>query len=330
MTSPVSVTITGAAGQIGYALAFRLAHGDVFGSGVPIALRLLEIPELMTAAEGLAMELDDCAFPLLKSVEIFDDPVAAFDGTQMVFLVGAKPRAKGMQRSDLLEANAGIFGPQGAALNGHAADDVRVIVVGNPANTNAAIVAAHAPDVPAHRITALTRLDHNRALSQVSKRFDVATSEISGLTVWGNHSTTQYPDLFNARISGVRAPQLVADVQWLETTFIPRVANRGSEIIETRGASSAASAASATLDHMRDWVRGTIGDDWTSVALPSDGSYGVPKGLVSSFPVRSVDGEWQIVQGLEVPDFSRRYIDASVQELIQERDLVRSLGYLPA
>lgn len=329
MSSPVTVTITGAAGQIGYSLAFRLAHGDVFGSETPVRLRLMEIPGLMKAAQGVAMELDDCAFPLLESVDVFDRESRAFDGAKAVFLVGARPRMKGMERSDLLEANAGIFGPQGRELNEHADADVRVVVVGNPANTNAAIVAAHAPDISPSRITALTRLDHNRALSVVAKHCDVAPSDVTDLSIWGNHSAKQYPDLFHVKIAGRPAPRLVEDADWLEQSFIPSVANRGTEILETRGSSSAASAASATIDHMRDWTAGTARHDWTSVALPSDGSYGVPEGLVSSFPVRAVNGEWEIVQGLEISEFSRRYIDASVDELIGEREYVRNLGYLP-
>lgn len=330
MSSPVTVTITGAAGQIGYSLAFRLAHGDVFGAETPVRLQLMEIPGLMTAAAGVAMELDDCAFPLLESVDVYDRESRAFAGAQAAILVGARPRMKGMERSDLLEANAGIFGPQGKALNEHADDNVRVVVVGNPANTNAAILAAHAPDIAPNRITALTRLDHNRALSVVAKYAGVSTNDVTDLTIWGNHSAKQYPDLFNVKIAGRPAPQLVQDTEWLSQRFIPSVANRGTEILETRGSSSAASAASATLDHMRDWVGDMSRHDWTSVALPSDGSYGVPEGLVSSFPVRSVAGEWEIVQGLNVSDFSRRYIDASVEELISEREFVRRLGYLPS
>lgn len=327
MQSPVTVTITGGAGQIGYALAFRAAHGDAFGPDTPVRLRLLEVPAAIRAAEGVAMELVDCAFPLLDSVEIFEDTHAAFDGVQAAFLVGARPRTKGMERADLLEANAGIFVPQGQALNDGASSDIRVLVVGNPANTNAAIVASHAPDIPAERITAMTRLDHNRALALLGEKIGAPASDISGVTIWGNHSATQYPDLFHARVQGREITHILEDEQWLAQTFIPAVADRGMAVIEARGSSSAASAANAALAHMNDWVNGVRHDEWTSVALPSDGSYGVPDGLVSSFPVRSVDGAWQIVQGLEITQFSRDRIDASVREIAAERDVVSSLGF---
>ena len=326
MASPVTVTVTGAAGQIGYALLFRVASGQLLGPDVPVRLRLLEIPPALKAAEGTAMELDDCAFPLLSGIDITDDPRAAFDGVNVALLVGARPRTAGMERGDLLEANGGIFKPQGEALNSGAADDVRVLVVGNPANTNALIASAHAPDVPKDRFTAMTRLDHNRALSQLSKKTGTPVSGIRKLTIWGNHSATQYPDVFNAEVGGRPAAEVVNDQAWLENDFIPTVAKRGAAIIEARGASSAASAANAAIDHVHDWVNGTPQGDWTSVGLPSDGSYGVPEGLVCSFPCVSRNGQWEIVQGLDVSEFSRGRIDASVQELEEEREAVRGLG----
>ncbi|SDQ86128.1 malate dehydrogenase [Thermostaphylospora chromogena] len=325
--TPVKVTVTGAAGQIGYALLFRIASGQLLGSDIPVELRLLEIPQAVKAAEGTAMELDDCAFPLLRGIEITDDPNVAFDGANVALLVGALPRKAGMERKDLLEANGGIFGPQGKAINDHAADDVRVLVVGNPANTNALIARSHAPDVPASRFTAMTRLDHNRALSQLAKKLDVPVTDIKKMTIWGNHSSTQYPDLFHAEVGGKIAAELV-DETWLRETFIPTVAQRGAAIIQARGASSAASAANAAIDHVYDWYNGTAAGDWTSAAIVSDGSYGVPEGLVSSFPVTSRGGDWEIVQGLEIDAFSRERIDASVQELIEEREAVRALGLI--
>ncbi|MFD1506667.1 malate dehydrogenase [Georgenia yuyongxinii] len=325
--TPVNVTVTGAAGQIGYALLFRIASGHLLGPDTPVKLRLLEIPQGVKAAEGTAMELEDCAFPLLAGIDIFDDPKAGFEGANVALLVGARPRAKGMERGDLLEANGGIFGPQGQAINAGAADDIKVLVVGNPANTNALIAQRNAPDVPADRFTAMTRLDHNRALSQLASKTGAAVSEIKDLTIWGNHSATQYPDIFHATIAGKPASDLV-DQAWLESDFIPTVAKRGAAIIEARGASSAASAANAALDHVYDWVNGTSADSWTSAAIVSDGSYGVPEGLISSFPVRAKDGKWEIVQGLEVSDFSRSRIDASVAELVEERDAVQGLGLI--
>ncbi|MFI9814894.1 malate dehydrogenase [Saccharothrix variisporea] len=326
--TPVNVTVTGAAGQIGYALLFRIASGHLLGPDVPVRLRLLEIPQAVKAAEGTAMELDDCAFPLLSGIDITDDAKTAFDGVNIALLVGARPRTKGMERGDLLEANGGIFKPQGEAINAGAADDVRVLVVGNPANTNALIAQQHAPDVPAERFTAMTRLDHNRALSQLAKKLGVTVSDIKKLTIWGNHSATQYPDLFHAEVNGQNAAQAVNDQEWLENTFIPTVAKRGAAIIEARGASSAASAANAAIDHVYSWVNGTPEGDWTSAAVVSDGSYGVPEGLISSFPVVSKDGRYEIVQGLEIDDFSRARIDASVAELVEERDAVRALGLI--
>jgi malate dehydrogenase len=328
MPSPVNVTVTGAAGQIGYALLFRIAAGGLLGPDTPVRLRLLEIEPALKAAEGTAMELDDCAFPLLEGIDITADARAAFDGTNVALLVGARPRTAGMERGDLLSANGGIFKPQGEALNAGAASDVRVLVVGNPANTNALIAASHAPDIPGSRFTAMTRLDHNRALSQLAKKTGSSVNDIRKLTIWGNHSATQYPDWSKATISGTPVEQVVGDREWLESTFIPTVAKRGAAIIEARGASSAASAANAAIDHVFSWVNGTPADDWTSAAIMSDGSYGVPEGLISSFPCTSEGGEWKIVQGLEIDEFSRRKIDASVAELAEERDAVRELGLI--
>jgi malate dehydrogenase len=324
----VNVTVTGAAGQIGYALLFRIASGQLLGPDTRVSLRLLEIPQVVKAAEGTAMELNDCAFPLLDKIDITDDAKTAFDGTNVALLVGARPRAKGMERGDLLEANGGIFKPQGEAINAGAAADIRVLVVGNPANTNSLIAQSHAADVPAERFTAMTRLDHNRAISQLSAKLGVAVSEIKKMTIWGNHSATQYPDLFHAEVGGRNAAEAVNDEAWLRDDFIPTVAKRGAAIIEARGASSAASAASAAIDHIHDWVLGTPDGDWTSMAIPSDGSYGVPEGLISSFPVVCKGGTYEIVQGLEIDEFSRQRIDASVAELAEERDAVRSLGLI--
>lgn len=326
MSQTATVTVTGAAGQIGYALLFRIASGAMLGPDTRLRLRLLEIPAAVRAAEGTAMELDDCAFPLLDSVEVTDRAEAAFDGANVALLVGARPRTAGMERADLLQANGGIFRPQGRAINDHAADDVRVLVVGNPANTNALIAASNAPDVPAERFTAMTRLDHNRAVAQLAAKLGCRTTDLDGVTIWGNHSASQYPDLTHATAGGQPVSSLV-DQEWVEAEFIPRVAQRGAEIISVRGASSAASAASAAVDHVHDWVLG-VAASWTSAAIVSDGSYGVPEGLVSSFPVRSNEGGWEIVGGLEIPEFSRRLIDASVHELEQERDAVRELGLL--
>ena len=325
-TAPVTVTVTGAAGQIGYALLFRIASGAMLGPDTPVRLRLLEIPQALKAAEGTAMELADCAFPLLDGVDILSDATAAFDGVNVALLVGARPRGPGMERGDLLEANGGIFGPQGRAINAGAAEDVRVLVVGNPANTTALIAQANAPDVPAERFTAMTRLDHNRALSQVAERTGWSVRDIARVTIWGNHSATQYPDLNHATIAGRPALEVIADDAWVTGTFVPTVAKRGAAIIEARGASSAASAANAAIDHVHSWALGTPGDDWTSAAIVSDGSYGVPEGLISSFPVRSVDGRWEIVEGLSIDPFSRERIDVSVAELLEERDAVRALG----
>ncbi|MDT0308170.1 malate dehydrogenase [Streptomyces sp. DSM 44917] len=326
--TPVTVTVTGAAGQIGYALLFRIASGQLLGPDTPVRLKLLEITPALKAAEGTAMEIDDCAFPLLTGIDISDDPNVAFDGANVALLVGARPRTKGMERGDLLEANGGIFKPQGRAINDHAADDIKVLVVGNPANTNALIARAAAPDVPAERFTAMTRLDHNRALTQLSKKTGAPLSDITRLTIWGNHSATQYPDIFHAEIAGKNAAEVVNDETWLAEEFIPTVAKRGAAVIEVRGASSAASAANAAIDHVHTWVNGTPEGDWTSMAVPSDGSYGVPEGLISSFPVTTEDGAYEIVQGLELNAFSRTRIDASVAELAEEREAVRGLGLL--
>ena len=326
-TTPVTVTVTGAAGQIGYALLFRIASGQLLGPDTPVRLRLLEIPQAVKAAEGTAMELDDCAFPLVTGIDITDDATAAFAGANVALLVGARPRTKGMERGDLLEANGGIFAPQGRAINAGAADDIRVLVVGNPANTNALIAQSAAPDVPKQRFTAMTRLDHNRAVGQLAKKLSVPVTEISKMTIWGNHSATQYPDLHHAEVNGKIAADLV-DEAWYKDTFIPTVAKRGAAIIEARGASSAASAANAAVDHVFDWVNGTAEGDWTSAAIPSDGSYGVAEGIISSFPVVSRGGAWEIVPGLEIDEFSRSRIDASVAELVEERDAVKGLGLL--
>jgi malate dehydrogenase len=320
--------VTGAAGQIGYALLFRIASGQLLGPDTPVELRLLEIPPAVAAAEGTAMELEDCAFPLLAGIDITDDANRAFDGVNIALLVGARPRGPGMERGDLLEANGGIFRPQGQALNEHAADDVKVLVVGNPANTNALIAMSNAPDIPDERFTAMTRLDHNRAISQLANKLGKPVTEITNMTVWGNHSATQYPDLFNAKVGGANAAEVVDDQQWIEGDFIPTVAKRGAAIIDARGASSAASAANAAIDHVHDWVHGTPDGDWVSMSVPSDGSYGVEEGIISSFPCTTADDGWSIVQGLEIGDFSRARIDASVKELCDERDAVRQLGLI--
>ncbi|MEV7117750.1 malate dehydrogenase [Kitasatospora griseola] len=327
--TPVNVTVTGAAGQIGYALLFRIASGHLLGADVPVNLRLLEIPQGVKAAEGVAMELDDCAFPLLRDITITDQANVAFDGANVALLVGARPRTAGMERGDLLSANGGIFGPQGKAINDNAADDIKVLVVGNPANTNALIAQRNAPDVPAERFTAMTRLDHNRAVAQLAKKAGVTVEDVKKVTIWGNHSASQYPDLFHAEIAGKAAFDAVgADQAWVENFFIPKVAKRGAEIIEVRGASSAASAANAAIDHVHTWVNGTPAGDWTSMGIVSDGSYGVPEGLISSFPVTTKDGKFEIVQGLELSEFDRKRIDASVGELAEERDAVKELGLI--
>jgi malate dehydrogenase len=318
--------VTGAAGQIGYALLFRIASGQLLGPDTAVQLSLLEIPAAVKAAEGTAMELDDCAFPLLAGIDISDDPAKAFDGVNIALLVGARPRTKGMERGDLLEANGGIFKPQGRALNEHAAGDIKVLVVGNPANTNALIAQSNAPDIPAERFTAMMRLDHNRAIGQLSAKTGTPVGDITNVTIWGNHSATQYPDIFHAKLAGRDAASTIDDQAWLEGDFIPTVQKRGAAIIEARGASSAASAANAAIDHVHDWVLGTPPGDWVSMAIASDGSYGVAEGLISSFPVTCSGGEYEIVQGLQISDFSRARIDASVAELGEERDAIKSLA----
>jgi malate dehydrogenase len=327
--SPVRVAVTGAAGQIGYSLLFRIASGALLGPDQPVILQLLEITPALGALKGVVMELDDCAFPLLADVTTSDDAEVAFGDANIAFLVGSRPRTKGMERKDLLEANGAIFTVQGKALAASAAADIKVLVVGNPANTNALIAQQSAPDIPAGRFTAMTRLDHNRALGQLSGKTSTPVSEVTNLTIWGNHSATQYPDVFRARIAGKPAVEVLDDRDWIEKEFIPTVQQRGAAIIEARGASSAASAASAAIDHVHDWVAGTPSGDWVSMAIPSDGSYGVPEGLISSFPVTTAGGEYHVVGGLELDDFSRGRIDASVAELGAERDAVRELGLIP-
>src|ERR1700742_3906338 len=321
-----TVTVTGAAGQIGYALLFRIASGQLLGPDKPVHLKLLETPDAVKAAEGTALEIFDSAFPMLAGIDIYDDAKQAFEGTNIALLVGARPRQKGMERADLLEANGGIFKPQGEAIAAGAADDVKVLVVGNPANTNALIAMSNADGVPPERFTAMTRLDHNRAVGQLAQKTGAEVSEITNMAVWGNHSPTMYPDLFNAKVRGERAWDAVNDEAWVADEFIPRVGKRGAEIIEARGASSAASAASAAIDHVYDWVNGTPEGDWVSMAVPSDGSYDGPEGIITSFPVRSSNGEWEIVQGLDVPEFSRERINKTVAELQEERAAVAKLG----
>jgi malate dehydrogenase len=325
--TPVNVTVTGAAGQIGYQLLFRIGSGQLLGPDTPVHLNLLEIPDALKAAEGVAMELDDCAFSLLEGVDISDDPGEAFDGTNVGLLVGARPRSKGMERSDLLEANGGIFGPQGKAINDHAADDVRILVVGNPANTNCLIAMSNAPDVPRERFTAMTRLDHNRAKTQLARKAGTKVADVTNLAVWGNHSTTMYPDIFNAKVGGQSAWDAVEqDQDWLEKDFIPTVAKRGAAIIEARGSSSAAAAANAAHGHVHDWFNGP-GDegDWVSMAVPSNGEYGVEEGIISSFPCSCSGGDYEVVEGLELNEFSQERLNATVDELKQERDTVRQL-----
>jgi malate dehydrogenase len=323
--SPLRVAVTGAAGQIGYSLLFRLASGSLLGPDRPIELRLLEIEPALKALEGVVMELDDCAFPLLSGVEIGADANKIFDGVNLALLVGARPRGPGMERSDLLEANGAIFTAQGKALNAVAADDVRIGVTGNPANTNALIALSNAPDIPKERFSALTRLDHNRAISQLAKKTGAAVTDIKKVTIWGNHSATQYPDIFHAEVGGKNAAEVVNDQNWIENDFIPTVAKRGAAIIDARGASSAASAASATVDAARSWLLGSPEGDWVSMAVFSDGSYGVPEGIVSSFPVTTKDGDWSIVQGLEIEEFSRGRIDKTTAELVDVRTAVTEL-----
>ncbi len=328
MSKPVRVAVTGAAGQIGYSILFRIASGQMLGADQDVELRLLEIAPAVKAAEGTAMELDDCAFPLLAGVEITDDPNVAFDGVNIAILIGARPRTKGMERGDLLEANGGIFKPQGAALNDHAAEDVRVLVVGNPANTNCLIAMSHAPDIPRERFTSMMRLDHNRTVAALAHRAGVRVAEVSKVSVWGNHSATQYPDISNARVAGRPASELMSDRAWLTEQFIPTIQKRGAAIIEARGASSAASAANAAIEHIHDWVLGTVDGDWVSMGVPSDGSYGVPEGLISGFPCTCSEGRHEIVQGLDLDEFSRQRINASVAELQEEHKSVLDLGLI--
>jgi malate dehydrogenase len=326
--SPVRVAVTGAAGQIGYAILFRIASGQLLGSDTPVHLSLLEIPAALKAVEGTAMELDDCAFPLLAGVDISDDPNKAFDGVSVALLIGARPRSKGMERSDLLEANGGIFKPQGRALNDHAASDIKVLVVGNPANTNCLIAKSHAPDIPAERFTSMMRLDHNRAIAQLAAKVGVTVRDVTNMTVWGNHSPTQYPDIFNAKVKGQDAAAAANDQAWLEGDFIPTVQKRGAAVIEARGASSAASAANAAVDHVHDWVLGTAEGDWVSMGIPSDGSYGVDEGLIFGFPVTCAGGSYQVVQGLELNEFSKSRLDVTVNELRDERETVQRLDLI--
>jgi malate dehydrogenase len=325
---PVRVAVTGAAGQIGYSLLFRIASGALLGPDQPVVLQMLEITPALGALDGVAMELEDCAFPLLAGMVKTDDAATAFEGANVALLVGSRPRSMPFVRGDLLEANGAIFTAQGKALSDAAADDVRILVVGNPANTNALIAMNNAPNIAPERFTAMTRLDHNRAMAQLAAKTGATVNDIKKMTIWGNHSATQYPDLFHAEVDGEVAAEVVNDQEWLEGTFIPTVQQRGAAIIEARGASSAASAANAAIDHVRTWLTGTGEGDWVSMAVPSDGSYGVPEGLMSSFPCTTKDGTWSIVQGLDIDDFSRGRIDASVAELAEERDTVKGLGLI--
>jgi malate dehydrogenase len=323
VSDPVKVTVTGAAGAISYSLLFRIASGQMLGEDQPVELRMLEIEPALEALEGVAMELDDCAFPLLHRMELTADAKEAFDGCNVALLVGAKPRGKGMERSDLLQENGKIFGPQGEAINEGAADDIRVLTVGNPANTNCLIAMSHAPDVPNERFTAMTRLDHNRALAQLADKVSCSVDDITDMAVWGNHSPTMYPDLFNAKVNGEVAAEVIDDQAWIEEQFLPTVGKRGAAIIEARGASSAASAASAAIDHVRDWYLGAEG--WRSMAIPSTGDYDIEEGIICSFPVTCSGGSYEVVQGVELTDFSKEKIQASVDELKEEREAVEDL-----
>jgi malate dehydrogenase len=327
VSNPVRVTVTGAAGQIGYSIVFRIASGQLLGPDQPVDLRLLEIPQAMGALDGVAMELVDCAFPLLAGLDLHDDPAEAFDGVNIALLVGSRPRTKGMERAELLSENGKIFTVQGKAINDRAADDVKVLVVGNPANTNCLIAMNNAPDVPRERFTAMLRLDHNRAIAQLANKLGVPVTDVSQMGVWGNHSPTMYPDLFHAHVAGKIAAGVVDDQEWIENEFLPNVGKRGAAIIEARGASSAASAASAAIDHVHDWVTGTDGR-WVSMGVPSDGSYGIEEGIICGFPCTCADGQYEIVQGLDLDAFSREKIDASVLELVGERDTVSSQGLI--
>ncbi|MCX6409668.1 MAG: malate dehydrogenase [Thermoleophilia bacterium] len=328
MANPVRVVVTGAAGQIGYALLFRIASGQLLGPDTQVELRMLEIPQARGALDGVGMELDDCAFPLLSGWVATDDPNEAFDGANVCMLVGARPRTKGMERGDLLEANGAIFTVQGKAINDHAADDVKVLVVGNPANTNALIAMHSAPDVPNDRFTAMMRLDHNRALTQVAQKTGVAVSEVTNMTIWGNHSATQYPDVVHAKVNGASAWDAIGDEAWVADTFIPTVQTRGAAIIEARGGSSVASAANAAIDHMHDWVQGSRPNDWVSMGVCSTGQYGTPEGLIVGLPCTCSGGQWSVVEGLDLDEFSKPRIDASVAELAEERQAVKDLGLI--
>ena len=325
---PVRVAVTGAAGQIGYSLLFRIASGQMLGPDQPVVLQMLEITPALDALRGVCMELEDCAFPLLAGMVQTDDPEVAFEGVNYALLVGSRPRSKGMERKDLLEANGAIFTVQGKALDAHAADDVRVLVVGNPANTNCLIAMHNAPGIPRERFTAMTRLDHNRAKAQLAVRVGATVNDVTHMTIWGNHSATQYPDLYHAEVNGAVAAEVVGDDGWIDTTFIPTVQQRGAAIIEARGLSSAASAANAAIDHVRDWVSGTPANDWVSMAVCSTGAYDTPEGIISSFPVTTEDGAWRIVEGLEHNDYSQAKIAATVAELVEERDTVAELGLI--
>ena len=326
MSNPVRVTVTGAAGQIGYSIVFRIASGQLLGAEQPLELRLLEIPQAMGALEGVAMELVDCAFPLLSGLDLHDDPNDAFDGVNVALLVGSRPRTKGMERAELLGENGKIFTVQGKALNASAAEDAKVLAVGNPANTNCLIAMNNAPDIPRERFTSMMRLDHNRAVAQLASRVAVAVTDITQMGVWGNHSPTMYPDLFHAQVRGERAVDVIDDMEWIAEEFLPRVGKRGAAIIEARGSSSAASAANAAIDHVNDWVTSNV--DWVSMGVASNGSYGISEGLICGFPCICTDGDWEIVEGLEIDEFSRARIDASVAELTDERDTVKDQGLI--
>jgi malate dehydrogenase len=326
VSNPIRVTVTGAAGQIGYSLVFRIASGQLLGPEQPVDLRLLEIPPAMGALEGVAMELIDCSFPLLEGLDLHDDPNGAFDGVNVALLVGSRPRTKGMERAELLSENGKIFTVQGKALNDNAAADVKVLVVGNPANTNCLIAMNNAPDIPSERFTSMMRLDHNRAIAQLAAKVGAPVTDVTQMSVWGNHSPTMYPDLFHAQVRGEQAAKVVDDQAWIENDFLPNVGKRGAAIIEARGSSSAASAASAAIDHVNDWLTGAA--DWVSMGVPSDGSYGIPEGLICGFPCLCTDGQWKIVEGLDLDDFSRAEIDASVTELTEERDTVKDQGLI--
>lgn len=328
MKDPVRVAVTGAAGQIGYSLLFRIASGEMLGADQPVILQMLEITPALGALEGVTMELDDCAFPLLAGTVQSDDANVAFGDADYALLVGAMPRKDGMERADLLEANGGIFGPQGKAINDNASKDIKVLVVGNPANTNALIAQSAAPDIDPKQFTAMTRLDHNRAMTQVAQKTGTTVNDVTNMTIWGNHSATQYPDLFHTKVNGQNAAEMINDQAWLENDFIPTVQKRGAAIIKARGLSSAASAANAAIDHMNSWALGTPEGDWVSMAIPSDGSYGAPEGIITSFPCTCSNGEYSIVQGLEIDEFSQGKIDASNDELVAERDTVAGLGLI--